>query len=225
MLCPKAMKVEVVVNLRKQTFIRPTAVEIRFYGGNIPFNSHASFQIALNHDADIVELDVERSEDNKLFVLHPGTERHIIRLNDTIRRYPSDFVARFRLSNEDGGETSEPILRLEEALDFLKGKCIVNLDKFWMNPEAIAKLVRERNMQDQVLLKISLNEKQIKDRIEQITRQHNEAAGKPYPIEMSTGISEFLCGTDIDIHEIIERADEKLYKEKAEKKAKNGSYR
>ena len=67
--------------------------------------------------------------------------------------------------------------------------------------------------------------KQIKDRIEQITRQHNEAAGKPYPIEMSTGISEFLCGTDIDIHEIIERADEKLYKEKAEKKAKNGSYR
>ena len=127
-----------------------------YYGGNIPFNSHASFQIALNHDADIVELDVERSEDNKLFVLHPGTERHIIRLNDTIRRYPSDFVARFRLSNEDGGETSEPILRLEEALDFLKGKCIINLDKFWMNPEGIAKLVRERNMQDQVLLKISL---------------------------------------------------------------------
>ena len=39
-----------------------------YYGGNIPFNSHASFQIALNHDADIVELDVERSEDNKLFV-------------------------------------------------------------------------------------------------------------------------------------------------------------
>ena len=75
------------------------------------------------------------------------------------------------------------------------------------------------------MIQVSDYEKQIKDRIEQITRQHNEAAGKPYPIEMSTGISEFLCGTDIDIHEIIERADEKLYKEKAEKKAKNGSYR
>ena len=75
------------------------------------------------------------------------------------------------------------------------------------------------------MIQVSDYEKQIKDRIEAITRQHNEAAGKPYPIEMSTGISEFLCGTDIDIHEIIERADEKLYKEKAEKKAKNGSYR
>lgn len=134
-----------------------------YYGGNIPFNSRAAFQIALNHDADIVELDIERTEDGKLFVLHPGTEPHIIRLKDSIRRYPSDFVARFRLSNDDGGETSHPILRLEEALEFLKGKCIVNLDKFWMNPEAIAKVVRDLNMQDQVLLKISLNEKQIKD--------------------------------------------------------------
>ena len=134
-----------------------------YYGGNIPFNSRPAFQIALNHDADIVELDIERTEDGKLFVLHPGTEPHIIRLKDSIKRYPSDFVARFKLSNDDGGETAHPILRLEEALDFLKGKCIVNLDKFWMNPEAIAKLVRERNMQDQVLLKISLNEKQIKD--------------------------------------------------------------
>ncbi len=134
-----------------------------YYGGNIPFNSQASFQIALNHDADVVELDIERSEDGKLFVLHPGTERHIIRLNDSIRKYPSDFVARFRLSNDDGGETSHPILRLEEALDFLKGKCIINLDKFWLYPESIAKVVRERNMQDQVLLKISLNEKQIKE--------------------------------------------------------------
>ena len=34
-----------------------------------------------------------------------------------------------------------------------------------------------------------------------------------------------FCGNDIDIHEIIDRADEKLYKEKAEKKAKYGSYR
>ena len=134
-----------------------------YYGGNIPFNSKPAFKIALDNDADIVELDIERSEDGKLFVLHPGTEKHIIRLNDSIRRYPSDFVARFKLSNDDGGETAHPILRLEEALEFLKGKCIVNLDKFWMNPEAIAKIVRELKMEDQVLLKISLRDKEIKD--------------------------------------------------------------
>ena len=68
-------------------------------------------------------------------------------------------------------------------------------------------------------------EKQIKQRIDNITKRHNDEADKPYPIEMSTGICEFNCDVDVDIHEIIDKADEKLYKEKAEKKAKNGSYR
>ena len=65
----------------------------------------------------------------------------------------------------------------------------------------------------------------IKERIEQITKKHNEAAGKPYPIEMSTGIHEFECHSGLDLYEILDLADEKLYKEKSEKKAKNGSYR
>lgn len=75
------------------------------------------------------------------------------------------------------------------------------------------------------MIQVSDYEKQIKDRLENITRRHNAEAGKPYPIEMSSGICEFQCGADIDIHEVIDRADEKLYKEKVEKKAKNGSYR
>lgn len=75
------------------------------------------------------------------------------------------------------------------------------------------------------LTQISDYEKQIKDRIQMITKKHNEAAGKPYPIAMSTGICEFSCDAGVDIHEIIDKADEKLYKEKAEKKAKYGSYR
>ena len=75
------------------------------------------------------------------------------------------------------------------------------------------------------MVQVSDYEKNIKDRIISITKRHNEAANKPYPIDMSTGICEFTCGSDIDIHEIIDMADEKLYKEKAEKKAKYGSYR
>ena len=75
------------------------------------------------------------------------------------------------------------------------------------------------------MVQVSDYEKNIKDRIISITKRHNEAANKPYPIDMSTGICEFTCSSDIDIHEIIDMADEKLYKEKAEKKAKYGSYR
>lgn len=68
-------------------------------------------------------------------------------------------------------------------------------------------------------------EENIKDRIAQITKAHNEVANKPYPIEMSTGVCEFICSENVDIFELLEQADEKLYIEKNLKKAKNGSYR
>lgn len=68
-------------------------------------------------------------------------------------------------------------------------------------------------------------EERIKTRLNEITRRHNEAAGKPYPIEMSVGVFEFICGPDQDLYAILEKADEKLYIEKKAKKKKNGSYR
>lgn len=66
---------------------------------------------------------------------------------------------------------------------------------------------------------------EIKQRIEIITANHNAIAGKPYPIEMSTGYAEFICGDDVDIYKLLDVADQMLYQEKQEKKKKNGSYR
>ncbi|MBQ1826534.1 MAG: GGDEF domain-containing protein, partial [Erysipelotrichaceae bacterium] len=65
----------------------------------------------------------------------------------------------------------------------------------------------------------------IKDRIERVTKRHNETAGKPYPIAMSTGIYKFKCSPDIDIYDILDRADRLLYEEKTRKKQQYGSYR
>ena len=65
----------------------------------------------------------------------------------------------------------------------------------------------------------------IKDRIERVTKRHNENAGKPYPIAMSTGICKFKCSADIDIYDILDKADRLLYEEKTRKKEQYGSYR
>lgn len=132
-------------------------------GANVPCNSLDAFRVALNYDADIVELDVENSEDGVLFVQHPGMEKVHLRSADSIKYGNSGFISQFRLSNSDLVATENFIVRLEEALDLLKGKCIVNLDKFWGNPEKIAKLVRERGMEDQVLIKCYIKENQLND--------------------------------------------------------------
>ena len=121
--------------------------------GNIPCNTLQAFQIALNHGADIVELDVERSSDGVLFVQHPGMEYVHLGLEGSIKNHTAEEVARMPRLNCDLAPTEWNIVLLEDALNMLRGKCIVNIDKFWENPEPIAQLVRKLGMEDQVIIK------------------------------------------------------------------------
>ena len=43
-------------------------------GGNIPPNTIAAFDIALQEGADILEMDLFKSKDGEIFVFHTGTE-------------------------------------------------------------------------------------------------------------------------------------------------------
>ena len=122
-------------------------------GGNIPCNSLPAFKAALLAGADMIELDVERSSDGELFIQHPGVEFVHLRMLDSIKNYPASVVEHFKLSNSGLVPTQYPILRLEEALSFLKGKCFINVDKFWENPKPISQLIRKMGMEDQVLVK------------------------------------------------------------------------
>lgn len=69
------------------------------------------------------------------------------------------------------------------------------------------------------MVKVSDYENIMKRRIEEITLRHNEDAGKPYPIEMSTGICQFACDPMVNIYEKLDYADERLYEEKRRKHA------
>ncbi len=126
-------------------------------GGNIPCNSALAFEIALYQGADMVELDIERSEDGVLFVLHPGKEPVHLRIKDSIRELPARVIKELYLSNCDLDPTNQHILTLEQALKLLKGRTIVNLDKFWCYPEEIAYTVRALDMQNEVLIKANEN--------------------------------------------------------------------
>lgn len=120
---------------------------------NIPCNSMAAFKTALNHGAQIIELDVARSHDGVLYVFHPGTEPVFLQTQTPINQMNSHQIEALHLVNQDNTATNYCVPRLDETLSFLKGKCYINLDKFWTYPEEIAALVRRMNMQDQVLIK------------------------------------------------------------------------
>ena len=57
----------------------------------------------------------------------------------------------------------------------------------------------------------------IKQRIQQKIRDFNERCNKPYYVDMSIGVHEFVISKSMNIKEMLNRADEKLYEEKRNK--------
>ena len=131
-------------------------------GGNIPCNSIEAFQIALNHGADVIELDVEKSKDGVLFIQHPGMEYVHLGMKESLKEFNSDDIKQMYLLNQDLTKTQYHIPTLREALLFLKDKCIVNIDKFWENPKEITELVDELGMAEQVIIKTEAKEAYLK---------------------------------------------------------------
>ena len=131
-------------------------------GGNIPCNSIQAFKAALIAGADIIELDVDCSKDGVLFVQHPGLESVHLRMKDSVRNYPAFFLEQLKLSNSDLNATQYPFVKLEDALKLMKGKCIINIDKFWDHPKEISETVRALGMEKDVLIKTSVKPEHIK---------------------------------------------------------------
>lgn len=138
-------------------------------GGNIPCNTLEAYQIAFLQGADIVEVDVESSSDGKLFIQHPNMEPVHLGIKDSIRNHNSSELVTMARMNQDMTPTAYKIARFEEVLDLLRGKCLINVDKFWGNPEKISSLIRERSMEDQIIVKTKL-EKMDVSLVEELAR-------------------------------------------------------
>lgn len=136
-------------------------------GANIPCNSMAAYSTALRHGADIIELDISRAKDGTLYCYHPGTEPIFLLTDRRIPDMTAEEVDALRLVNQDNAPTEWGVPRFEDVMQMLRGRCYINIDKFWTCPQEIAALVRRLGMQDQVLIKTS-NKPENFDRVEDV---------------------------------------------------------
>ena len=132
------------------------------FGGNIPCNTIASYDIALKQGADMLEVDVEMSRDGKLYIFHPGMEPHHLYHMESIRRLDSEEISRLRYVNYDRTYTQFPLNTFDEILEHYKNKCYINVDKFWGHPKEIYEAIKRHGMLDQILVKSNPSEKVIK---------------------------------------------------------------
>ncbi len=131
-------------------------------GGNIPCNTLTAYEIALKQGADMIEVDVSRSRDNKLFIFHPGMEEDHFNKKMNFKRMKFERIAKERYVNFDNSVTQFGVATFDEFLEQFKGRCFINIDKFWDNPEMIYETIKRHGMIDQVLVKSKLSPKIIK---------------------------------------------------------------
>ncbi len=131
-------------------------------GGNVPCNTLAGFTGALAQGADIIELDVTKSLDGVHFVFHPGKERAHLGSRRFISMLPADKVKKLRYVNQDNDKTQFGVDTLADVLDFLRGKCYINVDKFWTDIPGISRVIRQTGVEKQVIVKTELKESHLK---------------------------------------------------------------
>lgn len=128
-------------------------------GGNIPCNTMAAYEIALKQGADMIEVDVSCSRDGKLFLFHPGMElAHLNKLkNLSLLSYKT--VRKQHYVNYDKTKTQFTVADFDDFLEQFKGRCYINIDKFWDNPQKIYDAVKRHGMTEQMLVKSKPSEK------------------------------------------------------------------
>lgn len=128
-------------------------------GGNIPCNTLASYEIALKQGADMIEVDVSCSRDGKLFLFHPGMEFAHLNRFVSLKTKSFDSIQKVKYVNYDRTPTQFPIASFDDFLEQFKGRCYINIDKFWGNPEKIYDAIKRHGMVDQMLVKSKISEK------------------------------------------------------------------
>ena len=132
-------------------------------GGNIPCNTSTAYEIALKQGADMIEIDANMTADGVLVIFHPKEEPH--HLNLTGKYIPEmtwEEVSALRYVNYDRAPTQFGVMRFDDLMEQFKGRCFINVDKFWDHPKEIYDAIKRHNMLDQIVVKSSPSEKVFK---------------------------------------------------------------
>ncbi len=97
-----------------------------------PENSLSAIERAIEAGYDVVEIDVRRSADGGLFLLHDDTLERMADLDKRPEELTSNDLAVLRLRDRDGGEgnafTLEKLPSLAEVFELTRGRIFIHLD-------------------------------------------------------------------------------------------------
>ncbi|GAB2686528.1 glycerophosphodiester phosphodiesterase family protein [Mucilaginibacter koreensis] len=104
---------------------------------NAPENSLPGFKSAITMGVDIIELDLNRTKDGVIVIMHDATIDRTTDGKGKPSNYTWEELKKFHLRNGLGRVTQNSIPTLFEVMQLAKGKALINLDKSYnYYPEA-----------------------------------------------------------------------------------------
>ncbi|MET3978403.1 glycerophosphoryl diester phosphodiesterase [Mucilaginibacter sp. UYP25] len=132
---------------------------------NEPENSLRAFKSAAAMGVDIVELDLKKTKDGVIVIMHDGTIDRTTNGKGKPADYTFDEIRKFGLKNGIGRVTGNVIPTLKEVMLALKGTGVkVNLDKSYDYYEEAFTLLKETGTLKQAIFKAEVTYDQLKQR-------------------------------------------------------------
>lgn len=127
-----------------------------------PENSIAAIESSIRLGADVVELDIQKTKDGKLILMHDNTLDRTTTGKGKISEWTLDSIRTLYLKNGASLRTKHRVPTLEEALLTAKGQVMVNLDKAYPIFDEIFPILEKTGTVDQVIMKGSKPVAQVK---------------------------------------------------------------
>jgi Glycerophosphoryl diester phosphodiesterase len=131
---------------------------------NYPENSISAIKSAIQMGADIVELDVQRTKDGVLILMHDKTLDRTTTGSGLVKDTDFKAIQDMYLKNGAAIRTKEKVPTLEEALIVSKGKVLLNLDKADHYFDEIYALLKKTGTSHQIIMKGNRSATEVKEK-------------------------------------------------------------
>lgn len=129
-----------------------------------PENSWNAIKSIMKMGGDVVEIDVQRSKDGVLLLMHDGTLDRTTTGKGKIADLTWKELRKLRLKDANGNPTSHRIPTLKQVLKRTRGKIMLNLDKADRYFDEVYALLKETKTERQIIMKGSKNAEAVKQR-------------------------------------------------------------
>ena len=120
---------------------------------NFPENSLEAIDNAIKMGVDIVELDVKRTKDGELILMHDRTLDRTTTGKGLVSENTLSNIRKLNLRNGCNIRTIHKVPTLEEALLHAKGKIMINLDQADLYFDQIYELMKKTGTTKQIIMK------------------------------------------------------------------------